>query len=339
MNRTHLSFYWLFLGRIALGSPVVLPVSASRSFQIPHLKTVSIADSKIARARAMPPSTLILTGLRPGQTTVRAFNEKGQEAVFELTVLASAVYEPFAGHDPLVVKIALEFLELDLSMVKNVGVRWPEAIQGSALGNLQPSTSGINYTASFTTAKGMLQFLVKEGWAKLLANPDLYVRMGEEAVFHSGGELPISASTENYGRMHRSIQWKPFGLTVKVRPQSGDGVHIGSDIKVEISEVNRGSQIEGIPALINRNLETKMNPIDGETVILSGLIRQVTSQQKEKVPLLSGLPLLGFLFGSTSEGKEETEVFMAITFSLVNRSREKESADQFRERFESKEWQ
>ena len=113
-------------------------------------------------------------------------------------------------------------------------------------------------------------------------------------------------------------------------------MHIGSDIKVEISEVNKGHQVEGIPALVNRNLETKMNSIDGETVILSGLIRQVSAQQKEKLPILSDLPLVGFLFGSVSESKEETEVFMAMTFSLVNRSRDIDKARDVRERFEAR---
>ena len=335
MKRLTFVFLNLF-SPLLFAIPVVLPVSESRSFQVPRLKTVSVADSKVAHARALAPATLVISGLHVGKTTVRAWDEAGRERVYEVTVLAPTVFAPFAGTEPLVVKIALEFLELDLSMMKNVGVRWPDAIQGSALGNLQPSTTGLNYTASFSSAKGMVQFLVKEGWAKVLANPDLYVRMGEEAVFHSGGELPISASTENYGRMHRSIEWKPFGLTVKVRPQSGDGVHIGSDIKVEISEVNKGHQVEGIPALVNRNLETKMNSIDGETVILSGLIRQVSAQQKEKLPILSDLPLVGFLFGSVSESKEETEVFMAMTFSLVNRSRDIDKARDVRERFEAR---
>jgi Flp pilus assembly secretin CpaC len=64
--------------------------------------------------------------------------------------------------------------------------------------------------------------LVKEGWAKIVANPELYVRLGEEANFHSGGEFPVSTITENYGHSRKHIEWKPWGLTAKVKPLSND---------------------------------------------------------------------------------------------------------------------
>lgn len=331
--------YILFLtaASAALAQPLRLPVGGSETLRIERLTRVSVADSKIVRARAVPPGTLILAGLKPGQTTVRAFDEANAEHVYEITVMPRSLYSAGQGVEPYVVKIALEFLELDLAVSRSTGLRWPEAIGASAVAGGQSATSGLNYSATFTSAKMLVQFLVKEGWAKILARPDLYVRLGEEATFHSGGELPIAAATENYGRYRRSIEWKRFGLTVKVRPQSGDGFHIASDINVEISEVNPGAQIEGIPALVNRTLQTKMNSVDGETVVLSGLVRQAASQNREGLPLLSRIPLLGSLFSATNQSRDETEVFMAVTFSLVNRSRELERLDGAREKIRAAE--
>ncbi|MEQ1843243.1 MAG: type II/III secretion system protein, partial [Verrucomicrobiales bacterium] len=91
----------------------------------------------------------------------------------------------------------------------------------------------------------MIHHLAQTGDAKLIASPELFVREGEEATFHSGGEFPVSTSSENYGRFHRHVEWKPFGVHLKVRPQSFDGLHISSEINVEISELNAGLAVDG----------------------------------------------------------------------------------------------
>ena len=150
---------------------------------------------------------------------------------------------------------------MDGALSRHIGIRWPDAIHFSAGGSVlgDGTTTGLNYSASFSSAQGWLQHLIHEGWARILASPDLYVRLGEEASFHSGGELPVPTSSENYGRYQRHVEWKPFGITVTVRPRSGDWFHISSDIRVEISELNSSVSVEGIPSLTRRNLETKMN--------------------------------------------------------------------------------
>ena len=162
------------------------------------------------------------------------------------------------------------------------------------------------------------------------------MRLGEEAVFHSGGEFPVATSTaENSGRNYRHIEWKGYGLTAKVLPQSVDRIHISSDINLEISELISSQNIEGIPALNRRSLKTKMSSLDGETVILSGLVKQNSKKEKEGVPFLSSIPLIGPLFFTkTSEGSEQTELLMAVTFSMTTKAKENATQQTFKEKTE-----
>lgn len=309
-------------------------VGRSRTFAVPGLARAAVADGKIASARAIAPNQLLLTGKRPGITTVRAWEENGHETAIELVVFARDLAGPSGEENGEVVRIALEFLELDGSLSRSLGFRWPEAVQISAAGSVSDHSSGLNYAVSFTSAKSWLQHLVTQGWAKVVANPDLYVRSGEEAVFHSGGELPVATSSENYGRYHKHVEWKPYGLTVRVRPRSPDGYRISSDIQVNISEVNPALAIEGIPALTKRSLQTKMQSVDRETVVLSGLVRQSSASRKAGLPLLGEIPLLGLFFSTSDSSSEETELFMAVTFSFVTPRREIERLERFRERFQ-----
>jgi len=321
-SHTLLLFFPLSFFSQAIAAPEPLSLSVARHFsqslRIPRLARAAVADVKVAKVRALPPHTLLITGVSVGRTVVRAWDDAGRETAYIVNVSSAET----AGEPDPVVKISLEFLEFNTSLKEGLGVRWPEALHfvGSAAltGNLD--SSGMNYSAGFTTAQGWIQHLVRKGWAKLLARPDLFVRLGEQATFQSGGEFPVSTSQENYGRTVRRVEWKPYGLNVRVKPHSADGVHLATDIRVEISELNPGGGMDGVPGLTRRMVETKMNSIDGETVVLSGLVRQATGEAKEGLPFLSDIPLIGaWLFGSTSSTREETEIFMGITLSFATR--------------------
>ncbi len=329
----------LCFSRLALASPttISLTVDTNHTLSTPGLIRVAVANSKIIRARPIPPDGVLLTALRSGTTMVRVWSRSKEEIAYLVTVLPLRALTGENGKGPGVIRVALELFEMESATSRKLGVHWPEAIQFAASGAGQggSATSGLNYFVSLSSAKGIIQMLLQQGWAKRLANPELYVRLGEEASFHSGGEIPISNSTEDYGRYHRYVEWKSFGLTIKVKPQSGDGYHISSDVRVEVSEVARDSAVEGIPSLSKRQLDTKMDSVDGETVILSGLVRQLSAHEEHAVPGLSWIPLLGELFHSKGDQKDDSEVFMAMTLGFSTRSRNRDALSESKRRFEN----
>ena len=315
---------------------LVVSLNGSQSVQLEGLYRVLTANSKIAKVRALPPRTLVITGVKSGETTVRAWFGKDKEREFLVSVVPTASKRALGSEGRQgVIRVSLEFLETSFSLGKNIGVHWPETLQFSGAGILAGSanTSGLNYTVNFSTAQGWIDHMVKEGFAKILANPELYVRLGEEANFHSGGEVPVTSSTESYGRHYRRVEWKPYGLTVKVRPQSIDEVHVSSDIHLEISELNPGLSTEGIPAINKRTLDTKINSIDGETVILSGLTRKSQHENETSVPILGSIPLIGLLFTNHRDSSEGSVILMAVTFSMSTRAREEKRRGEFDQKF------
>lgn len=300
---------------------VTVGVGANASIERTGLIRVAVGNTKIIRAKAVGEDRILVTGVKPGKAALRVWSAKGEEEIL-IHVLDAEAYQAMRDPDrERVVRVALEFLELDRTFFQDLGLKLPDTIQFGASAGVAGSqnVSGLNYALSFGTTQGWLRQLRQEGWAKLLANPDLYVRLGEEVQFHSGGEFPVSTSNEYYGKVYRHVSWKPFGVTVKVRPQSGDLVHFSSEIDIEISEMNRSLQMEGIPSISRRKIQTKMQSLEGDTVILSGLTREVTSKHKEGTPGLSSLPILGHLFGTQAEFNESTELLMAVTFSVDSR--------------------
>ena len=59
--------------------------------------------------------------------------------------------------------------------------------------------------------------------------------------------------------------------------------------------------------------------LDGQTVVLGGLLREVETQIKQKIPLLGDIPILGELFKYTDESMERKELLAFITPTVVHR--------------------
>ncbi len=321
----------------ALAHAEVLSVGGSLMLDVPGLVRAAVADGKIARVRAVPPRQLFVTGLTAGRTRVTAWDGAGKAHDFDLEVLPSKLFRASFGDGPVpVVKVDLEFLEVDLASGSRVGLKWPDVVEGALSGSARGDAATVagSYAATVTSGKAVLEALVTEGKARILSRPRLFVRLGEAVEFHSGGEFPVPTASERDGHLYPKIEWKTFGLSTKVKPESGDGIHLSSDVQVEISETDASLSVNGVPSLNRRRLTTKMESLDSETVLLSGLIRRVVTKTKEGVPLLSSIPLLGLLFSKTVDSETDSEIVIALTLSFRTRDDHQREVIGARERLE-----
>jgi pilus assembly protein CpaC len=317
---------------------IVLGKDSNETISLQGLRRAAIANPKIVKVRLIPPNHLLLTGKSEGKTSLRVWLGN-QEKHFEVAVIPQeSIGKGMFNHRGRVARVALQFLELDESVSRHSGVQWPESLKFNL--NLQASTMnsvlGLNPSISFSNAEGFLNLLIKEGWARIVDRPEIYVRLKEEAVFHSGGEFPVSTGTTSFGTIQRKIEWKKYGLTAKVKTESPDQVHFQTDIQLEISEMDPSYQIDSTPSLTRRNLTTKIDSVDGETVILSGLIRRASQSEDSGLPFLGKIPLLGSLiFGKNSIAEKETEMLMAVTIEMTSKGLETEAKHTFRRLFEN----
>ncbi len=291
---------------------VVLPQGANHTIRVDGLRRVAIGNPKVARARAVPPDGLLLTAVSKGITSVHTWSKSGKERAFVVEVRIVDLARNPAEKS---VRVALDFLEISAQARQQFGVEWPDRVGMSPSGIL-PSLAWV-------------RMLVQQGNAKLLASPELHVRLGEEAAFSSGGEIAVPAASENFGRVQRQIEWKPYGIAVKVKPESTDSYHFQSEIQVELSELNASQAIAGIPGVSKRKLSTKVSSVEGETVLLSGLVRQIQSSLETGIPVLKDIPVLGYAFSAPSHSQESTEILMAVTVTLPTRLENSERWESF----------
>jgi general secretion pathway protein D len=80
----------------------------------------------------------------------------------------------------------------------------------------------------------------------------------------------------------------------------------------------QGQTLFGGAIVDRRETTTQLIVQDGQTVVISGILRSEDSNIVRKVPLLGDIPLLGWIFRSTEKSKSNSEVLVFITPLVVD---------------------
>jgi pilus assembly protein CpaC len=166
-----------------------------------------------------------------------------------------------------------------------------------------------------------LQALAENQYLRLLAEPTLVARSGQTAQFLAGGEFPLPISQLSGNETQISIEYKEFGIRLQFTPTVlGDG-RIELKVRPEVSELSDVGAVfvsgTRVPSLLTRRVETTLELQSGQTFAIAGLIDQTDSARVSKVPGMGDLPILGPLFRSVRYSREDTEMVVLVTASLV----------------------
>jgi pilus assembly protein CpaC len=190
-------------------------------------------------------------------------------------------------------------------------------------GGLSPSVTLFGGLTSGDLAM-FVRALAENDYLRILAEPNLVALSGAEANFLAGGEVPIPVVQGGAGAAGSiSIEFKPFGISLKFRPTVVGEGGIRLEVASEVSEVSENvetlTQIGPVktPSFITRRAETTLEIKSGQTFAMAGLLSEHTTAISSRVPGLGDLPILGALFRSVEYKKGETELLILVTASLV----------------------
>ena len=92
---------------------------------------------------------------------------------------------------------------------------------------------------------------------------------------------------------------------------------VALDVKQTVNDVGDPRPPSCSPDIIKREAETSVVLRDNQTLVLGGLIRTRRASTKQGIPWLSKIPVIGFLFGSTADRIERTELLLLITPRVI----------------------
>ncbi|KVT57513.1 secretin N-terminal domain-containing protein [Burkholderia ubonensis] len=225
------------------------------------------------------------------------------------------------------VTLDVQVLEVNMNDSLDLGVQYPGKVQFSALGGVEGGALTLgdllrlnrdrvgvsSESGGLALAIDMLQ---KQGKTKTLANPKIRVRNMEKANIKIGERVPIVTTTNANGVVTESVSYQDVGLMLKVEPRISLNEEVSVKVNMEVSSIlSKETTKTGLVAyaLGTRNAETLMTAKNGETQILAGLVKRNESENIAGLPGMSGLPVIGRLFGSNGRSNERTEIVLLIT--------------------------
>ena len=126
------------------------------------------------------------------------------------------------------------------------------------------------------------------------------------------------------------VQYRDVGTSLRIRPTINHDGYVSLDLLQEVSLATSEVQF-GAPVISTREASTKMLVRSGQTAVIGGLSDRQQDKTRGGIPILSSIPLLGGLFGSTHNNKLQTELFLFITPHIITND---DDADRMREEIE-----
>jgi len=250
---------------------------------------------------------------------------------------------------PLQVLIEASILEVSLRDDLSYGVEWffKNSIENrKGRGTLDLGDSGLAALSpgfSFTIVDSAdqvriaLNALQNESEVNVLSSPSLMVLDNQTAMINVGDEIPVptrqSVSNINPDSPTvNEIQFRQTGVTLTVTPRVNSGGLVTMEIKQEVSRaISTTSSNIDAPTIQQRQIESVVAVNSGETIVLGGLIQNTQTENEGGIPGLRRIPLIGKLFGQTSNENRRTELLVLITPRVVrNRNEARSITNEFR---------
>ena len=191
------------------------------------------------------------------------------------------------------------------------------AIAGSATAVFLDTLAGGRLTLSGgASVAALLNLLVKEFDLKILLEPSLTTSDNEAAVYFDGQSVPIQTQSKESAEGTTTvtdIAYEQVGTLLQIRPHITSNNMVDLVINLEISRVVPGVKALGNFIFDRRQVRTHVIVASGETVMLSGIIRQDEFEEIHKVPFLGDIPIIGKLFRSIDKGTNNREMVVFIT--------------------------
>lgn len=214
-----------------------------------------------------------------------------------------------------------------------------DSASSSGLGAFFP---GFNWSIvdNADNVRAVLSAFAGDTAVNVLSAPSVMVLDNHEATIQVGDQVPVATqqqqSTDANSTVINSIQYRDTGVLLKVKPRVNPGGLVTMEINQEVSSVSKTdtSNLDS-PTIQTRKIASTVAINSGESVVLGGLMRDEGSNGRSGVPVLYKLPLIGSLFGETSNTSRRTELVVVLTPRVIENSADARRITQdFRDRMQ-----
>ncbi len=161
-----------------------------------------------------------------------------------------------------------------------------------------------------------LDALTMNNLSDVQAEPSVVTLDNRPAKIQVGQETPIrviDASSNGVGGTARAtVSFKETGIILQVTPHITNNGQVLMVLHAEQSTLSQTGGDLGY-FFFKRYADNQLLVNDGETAVIGGLTQTTVTKQKQGIPFLSDLPLIGGLFSQTSNEEDKQDLLILVT--------------------------
>ncbi|HWG37408.1 MAG TPA: cohesin domain-containing protein [Terriglobales bacterium] len=184
-----------------------------------------------------------------------------------------------------------------------------------------------SHNFSVTIPNATLNAILGDNNTHEIQEPQLRAIQGQKATLQIGQKIPTATGSFQPGiggvginpLVNTQFTYQPVGVNIDMTPQ----IHADGSVllknRIEISEVDGFNNIGGIqqPVLGNRVIDHTIELRNGESTVLGGMMINTVTHNVSGLPGLSEIPLFRYLFSSTHDETQHTEILVVMTPHIV----------------------
>jgi pilus assembly protein CpaC len=284
------------------------------------------------RVRALP------TGLMLSGTVESPADASQAVAVAKAFATDKQIVENQIGvRSSVQITLQVRIAEMSRTLSRKLGVNWQAlgnigqigalpAFMATLNGTVSPLVGGVTPFSSRLNlgAQAVIDALASEGMVRMLAEPNLTVISGQPASFLVGGQYPIPVAGGALGQV--TVDYKNYGVSLSFLPTMFSDGRISIHVAPEVSELSSLNSVTVtssggsivVPSLTVRRAETTIELGSGQTFAIGGLLQDSVTGNRNALPYLGDLPILGPAFRDDQFTRGETEIVILVTPYVVD---------------------
>lgn len=226
------------------------------------------------------------------------------------------------------VEIATKWIDVSTTASRALGIDWAVTNGALEIFNLgfapgEAVNNGIRYGKTRWWAE--LAVLENNSMATVINEPRVTCMNGMWGTIAFETEIPYFAATISFNQFgQRTVDYTSDFVTVsnelsvlpQINPDDSVQMYLAPQLEDQVGTVE-GPNGERIPIITTQFVETMVRVMDGETIVLGGVIRKDESINLRRTPLLADIPIIGKLFQSRRTETTDTELLVFVTPKIV----------------------
>jgi len=226
------------------------------------------------------------------------------------------------------VRIEAKMVEVELTGKDQLGISWGgmHKPSGSTFDGNFPAVidNGADIKLGTISAKYFedimlrIQALETTGHAKLISNPSVIAIDNELAQMIVADKIPLMSTYQTQFSASTQVEFINIGVMLNVVPHITEDGYILVDAMPVVDSIKQWTTGDNPqPIISSRVAHCRVRVKDGETFVIGGLVKDENIESSDHVPFLGKIPLIGRLFGTSTNNKTKSDLVVFITPKII----------------------